>query len=53
MAFRVRVNGTVIECECHGSVFDITTGAVLNGPATEPIATYDVQENGGELRIGI
>jgi nitrite reductase/ring-hydroxylating ferredoxin subunit len=47
------LDGTTIECECHGSVFDITTGAVLNGPATEPIATYEVREDGGELRVGI
>ena len=34
------IEGTTIECECHGSVFDMTTGAVVEGPAEEPIATF-------------
>jgi 3-phenylpropionate/trans-cinnamate dioxygenase ferredoxin component len=45
------VTGTEIECECHGSVFDMTTGEVLNGPATEPIATFPVSDEGGDLKI--
>ena len=27
------IDGTAIECECHGSVFDMVTGEVINGPA--------------------
>jgi 3-phenylpropionate/trans-cinnamate dioxygenase ferredoxin component len=30
------LSGTTIMCQCHCSRFDITTGAVVNGPATEP-----------------
>jgi nitrite reductase/ring-hydroxylating ferredoxin subunit len=45
------IDGTTIECECHGSIFDMVTGAVVNGPATEPIATYPVSDEGGDLRI--
>jgi nitrite reductase/ring-hydroxylating ferredoxin subunit len=45
------LDGSEIECECHGSVFDITSGAVVNGPATEPIATFPVREDGGDLQI--
>ena len=26
------IEGSTIECECHGSVFDMGTGAVMNGP---------------------
>ena len=29
------LTGTMIMCQCHGSRFDITTGAVIAGPATE------------------
>ena len=29
-------------CQCHGSRFDITTGAVMNGPATEALKAYEV-----------
>lgn len=30
-------------CPCHGAEFDIVTGAVREGPATEPIRTYPVR----------
>lgn len=30
------LSGGRITCPCHGSVFDATTGAVLDGPATSP-----------------
>jgi len=45
------LTGTTAMCQCHGSRFDITTGAVVNGPATEPLNVYDVQEVDGTLRI--
>ena len=38
-------------CQCHGSRFDITTGAVINGPATEALNVYEVQEVEGSIRI--
>ena len=47
------LDGTEIECECHGSVFDIATGAVVNGPATEPIATFDVREEDGNVQVSV
>ena len=42
------LTGTTIMCQCHGSRFDITTGAVINGPATEALNVYEVQEVDGE-----
>ena len=45
------IEGTSITCECHGSTFDMTTGAVLEGPATEPIATFTVRDESGDLQI--
>lgn len=42
-----------IECECHGSVFDIRTGQVLNPPATDPLETYQAQEVDGQIQIGV
>jgi nitrite reductase/ring-hydroxylating ferredoxin subunit len=45
------VLGTAIECECHGSVFDMTTGAVIEGPAEDPEPTFPVRDEGGELQI--
>lgn len=47
------LDGTTVTCPCHGSQFDVTSGAVLNGPATLPVGSYDVSDEGGELRIGI
>jgi 3-phenylpropionate/trans-cinnamate dioxygenase ferredoxin subunit len=38
-------------CQCHGSRFDITTGAVINGPASQPLNLYEVQEVAGGIRI--
>ena len=29
------LEGTTIMCQCHGSKYDLRTGAVLRGPATE------------------
>jgi nitrite reductase/ring-hydroxylating ferredoxin subunit len=43
--------GSTIMCQCHGSRFDIKTGAVINGPATEPLIGYEVQEVDGEIQI--
>jgi 3-phenylpropionate/trans-cinnamate dioxygenase ferredoxin component len=41
---------TVI-CPCHGSEFDVTSGAVLQGPATEPVETYATRVEGGTLEV--
>lgn len=47
------LDGTTVTCPCHGSQFDVTTGNVLNGPATMPVDSYEVSEESGELSIGI
>lgn len=47
------LDGSVVECPCHGSQFDVTTGAVVNGPATEPVATYEVREEGDDLQVAV
>jgi 3-phenylpropionate/trans-cinnamate dioxygenase ferredoxin component len=45
------LTGTTLMCQCHGSRFDITTGAVINGPATEPLNAYAVQEVNGDIQV--
>jgi nitrite reductase/ring-hydroxylating ferredoxin subunit len=47
------IDGTSITCECHGSMFDMVTGEVLEGPATEPIATYPVRDEGGDIQVEV
>ncbi len=47
------LDGLVIQCPCHGSQFDITSGEVVNGPATEPIDVFEVREEGGELLVAL
>lgn len=41
-----------IECECHGSMFDVRTGEVRNPPATEPLETFDAREVDGQIQVG-
>ena len=36
------LNGTLVKCPLHGSRFDLTTGAVLDDPATQPLRIYPV-----------
>jgi nitrite reductase/ring-hydroxylating ferredoxin subunit len=40
-----------INCNCHGSKFSITDGAVLNPPATQALAAKQVSVEGEDLTI--
>src|SRR5436190_6087300 len=43
----------VIECPCHGSRFDVKTGSVMQGPAQDPVETFEVKVEDGDLRIAL
>jgi 3-phenylpropionate/trans-cinnamate dioxygenase ferredoxin component len=45
------LTGTTIRCQCHGSRFDITTGVVIAGPATEALNVYEVREVEGSIHV--
>ncbi len=45
------LSGTTIMCQCHGARFDVTTGAVVEGPATEALHTVEVREVDGTVEI--
>jgi nitrite reductase/ring-hydroxylating ferredoxin subunit len=45
------LKGKIIECPWHGSCFDVTSGAVICGPAEEPLATYTVTADGEVGRV--
>jgi 3-phenylpropionate/trans-cinnamate dioxygenase ferredoxin subunit len=47
------LDGTTVTCACHMSEFDVTNGDVLQGPATEPVDSYQVQTDGDDLQIGL
>jgi 3-phenylpropionate/trans-cinnamate dioxygenase ferredoxin subunit len=42
---------TTLMCQCHGSRFDIATGAVITGPATEALQVHEVQEVDGSIQL--
>jgi len=37
-----RLHGATLVCPCHGSAFDLVTGAVLSPPARYPLRVYPV-----------
>jgi len=43
------LDGTVVTCACHGSQFDVTTGAVLRGPAQRPVRSVLLTVEDGQI----
>ena len=46
-----KLDGTTLTCSCHGSQFDVTTGAVLRGPANQPVRSRQVQVESEDLLV--
>ena len=42
-----------IECWLHGSCFDLRSGKPTNPPATQPVATYKVKVEGGDVYVSL
>ena len=47
------VDGCEIECWLHGSRFDLRTGKPSGPPATEPVPTYPVRVEGGDVLVDV
>ncbi|MFA4877005.1 MAG: Rieske (2Fe-2S) protein [Methanoregula sp.] len=47
-----KFEGETLRCLCHGSVFNVRTGEVLDGPATQPQPTIPVTIKNGEIFTG-
>ncbi|MBI2327042.1 non-heme iron oxygenase ferredoxin subunit [Candidatus Curtissbacteria bacterium] len=45
------MHGDVVECTCHGSQFNIKTGANVLPPAAEPLKIYKVNVEGDEVFV--
>ena len=45
------VSGGVIQCPCHGSEFNITTGAVVQGPATTALPEKTLTVSDGKIVV--
>jgi nitrite reductase/ring-hydroxylating ferredoxin subunit len=46
-----QLDRTTVTCPCHGSQFDVRSGAVVRGPATRPVRSRSVQIAGEDLLI--
>jgi nitrite reductase/ring-hydroxylating ferredoxin subunit len=45
------VEGAAIRCPCHASLFDLTTGAPVEGPADEPVRVFATRVAGERVEI--
>lgn len=45
------VDDGCITCPFHGSVFRLSDGAVVRGPAASPQLRYEVRERGGQIEV--
>jgi 3-phenylpropionate/trans-cinnamate dioxygenase ferredoxin subunit len=50
---RGKLEGTTVTCACHGSQFDVTSGAVIRGPAQRPERSRLVQVEGEKLLVEV
>jgi nitrite reductase/ring-hydroxylating ferredoxin subunit len=46
-----KLDGSTITCPLHGSQFNVCSGAVLRGPATDPLMTFSVVVEGDVGRV--
>lgn len=47
------LDGTVVTCGCHGAQFDVTSGAVLAPPAPEPVKSYPLRVENGQIIVEV
>jgi nitrite reductase/ring-hydroxylating ferredoxin subunit/uncharacterized membrane protein len=46
-----RLDGTLVQCPCHGSRFSILDGQVAAGPATTPLDSLETRVVGGMVEV--
>ena len=47
------LGGSTVTCPWHGTQFNVCTGAVLRGPAKDPLKTYSVTVEGEVGRVDV
>ncbi len=47
------IMGERIQCICHGSVFELKSGAVYNGPAAKPEPSYMIKVENGQVLVDV
>ena len=47
------LDGTTVICPCHAAELDVRTGAVLDGPPPEGVATYHTRVAGDAVEIEV
>jgi naphthalene 1,2-dioxygenase system ferredoxin subunit len=47
------LDGEAIECPLHGGCFNVKTGEALCDPVTEPLQTYPVRVENGEVFLNL
>jgi len=45
------IDGETVTCPWHGSVYRLTDGCLLHGPATAPVESYEVKTQKGRISI--
>jgi len=43
------LSGDTLTCSCHGSQFSVLDGSVLQGPASQPLMTVDINVKGNAI----
>ena len=46
------LDGEQVECPLHGSVFNVTTGEVIDPPADESLRVSEVRIEGNDILVG-
>ena len=46
------LQGEQVECPLHGSVFNVTTGEVIDAPADENLRVFQVRIEGNDILVG-
>lgn len=48
-----RLRGLRVTCPLHGAAFDVRSGAVLKGPARQPVRSYPVRRDGARAWVTV